>query len=136
MSPTRLLTGLASVALVALLPDCASACSCVAPPPGQSQQERAERALDRSSAMFAGEVVNITKGKPGGPWGPATFTVSFRVSEVWKGPEGEILQVSTAREGSACAYRFSEGRDYLVYAWGRRMNVGSCGETTPLSKAS
>jgi hypothetical protein len=48
--------------LVALLPDCASACLCVAPPPGQSQQERAERALDRSSAVFAGEVVDLERG--------------------------------------------------------------------------
>jgi hypothetical protein len=115
--------------LVALLPDCASACSCMPPLP-------TERELAQSSAVFAGEVVSITKGEPGSARGPATFTVSFRVSEVWKGPEQETLQVSTAREESACAYRFSEGREYLVYAWGKKMEVASCGRTTPLSEAS
>jgi hypothetical protein len=59
MRPTRLLTGLISMALlvvglVALLPDCASACLCDATLWSGSQQERAERALDRSTAMFAG----------------------------------------------------------------------------------
>jgi hypothetical protein len=137
MRPTRLLTGLVSMALlvvglVALLPDCASACLC--PTPHGSEQKRAERALDRATVVFAGQVVNISKEEPGA-WQPARDTVSFRVSEVWKGPEQETLEVTTASEGSACGYPFSEGRKYLVYAEGRRMSVNVCGETTPLSKA-
>jgi hypothetical protein len=108
--------------LVALLPDCASACSCVPPPPP-------ERELDRSSAVFSGEVIDIEKG-------PQVSNVTFRVFKVWKGPERETLEVSTAREGSSCDYRFSEGREYLVYADGKKMEVGSCGRTTPLSEAS
>jgi hypothetical protein len=141
MSPTRLLTGLASVVLlvlglVALLPDCASACSCVPPLPGQSEQERAERELTQSSTVFAGEVVSITKGEPGGRWRPATLAVSLRVSEVWKGPERETLEVNTPSFGPACGYRFSEGEEYLVYAMGKKMKVDSCGETTLLSNAS
>ena len=86
MRPTRLLTGLVSVALVAaalvaLLPDCASAYLCDATLWSGSQQERAERALDRSTAVFAGEVVEVKKDDK--IWGgvPST-TVSFRVSEV------------------------------------------------------
>jgi hypothetical protein len=103
--PTRLLSGLSSVALVvlglvALLPDCASACSCVPPPPGQSQQEQARRELDRSSAVFAGEVVDRKRGV-GTFYGRTPriemYKVSFRVSEVWKGPERETLEVSTPR---------------------------------------
>src|SRR5918997_5865445 len=82
MGPTtRLLTGLLSVALLvgallALLPDCASACTCAAI--GGSPQERAERALKESSAVFAGEVVDHKRGDT--IWGgvPST-TVSFRV---------------------------------------------------------
>jgi hypothetical protein len=139
MRPTPLLTGLVSMALlvvglVALLPDCASACTCAVLP--GSQQERAERALAESTAVFTGQVVNISKAEPAGAWQPARATVSFRVSEVWKGPEQENLEVSTASEGSACGYPFSEGRKYLVYAEGRRISVNACGETTPLSKAS
>jgi hypothetical protein len=142
--PTRLLSGLSSVALVvlglvALLPDCASACSCVPPPPGQSQQEQARRELDRSSAVFAGEVVDRKRGV-GTFYGRTPriemYKVSFRVSEVWKGPERETLEVSTPRGGGTCGYPFSEGREYLVYADGKKMIVGGCGRTTLLSKAS
>jgi hypothetical protein len=132
MRPIRLLTGLVSMALlvvglVALLPDCASACTCAMIP--GSQQQRAERALDQSTAVFAGEVVDISEGEP--------LTVSFRVSQVWKGPKRETLKLTTStQEADSCAYQFSEGRKYLVYAVGRRMSVNICGETTPLSKAS
>jgi hypothetical protein len=127
MSPTRLLTGLSSMALVvvgfvALLPDCASACQCPGPP-------RAERALADASAVFAGEVVDLKRGF-------RTTTVSFRVSEVWKGPERETLEVNTPSQGTACGYHFSEEREYLVYAWGKKMEVYYCGRTTLLSKAS
>jgi hypothetical protein len=130
--PTRLLTGLVSialvaVALVALLPDCASACTC-AREPGIPEQERAERALDRATVVFAGEVVDVSGGEPA--------TVSFRVSEVWKGPSPETLEVTTSSQASACGYPFSEGRKYLVYAEGKRMKVNACGESTLLSEAS
>ena len=137
MRPTRLLTGLAAVALVmlgvfAMVPDCASACLCDASLWAGSQQERSERALADSSAVFAGQVVNIRKEG----WRLGRATVSFRVSEVWKGPERETLEVTTESQESACGYSFSEGRKYLVYAMGKKMKVNSCGETTPLSKAS
>jgi hypothetical protein len=64
------------------------------------------------------------------------YKVSFRVSEVWKGPERETLEVITVSQDSASGYRFSEGREYLVYAWGKRMEVYSCGRTAPLSEAT
>jgi hypothetical protein len=139
MRPTRPLTGLVSVALlvvglVALLPDCASACTCAVLP--GSQQELAERALDRSTAVFAGEVLEVEKGAAPTMSRPGSSRVTLRVSEVWKGPERETLEVNTPREESACGYGFSEGREYLVYAEGRRMSVDACGETTLLSEAS
>ncbi len=139
VSNRSLLTGLVSVTLLvvgllALLPDCASACSCAMPP--GTQQERTERALAKSSAVFAGEVVDLKKGDKIWSSVPSTM-VSFRVSEVWKGPERETLEVSTPSQGGACGYPFSEGRKYLVYAEGKkRMKVDSCGETTPLSEVS
>jgi hypothetical protein len=138
MSPIRLLTGLLSMALVvlalvALLPDCASACSCGGMP--GSEQEQARRALGGSSAVFAGEVVSITKGEP---FGREPNTVSLRVSEVWKAPELETLEVTTPRGGAACGYPFKEGQEYLVYAYGKEQpfKVHLCSETTPLSEAS
>jgi hypothetical protein len=136
MSLTRPLAGVVAatlLALLALLPDCASACTCAWS--SAAPQERAQRALKESTAVFAGEVVNISKGETGGAWQPPTAAVSFQVSEVWKGPEQETLEVSTSSQGSACGYPFSEGRKYLVFAEGERMSVNSCGETTPFSKA-
>ena len=134
MRPERLLTGLASIALLvvgllALLPDCAYACTCAMPPAG-SQQEQTERALEESSAVFSGEVVEIGGGEPA--------MVSFRVSEVWKGPEQGTLEVTTSRQESACGYSFKEGKEYLVYTYGKEepYKVSLCSETKPLSEAS
>jgi hypothetical protein len=139
MSPAQLLTGLVSVTLlvvdlVALFPDSASACSCAMLP--GSEQERAERALAESTAVYAGEVVNISKGKPLSIREPNA--VSFQVSDVWKGAEQETLEVTTPRGGAACGYPFKEGQEYLVYAYGGRQSikVDLCSETKPLSKAS
>jgi hypothetical protein len=141
MALSRPLASVAAVALVAfvllaLLPDCASACSCagyLAAP-----QERAQRALKESTAVFSGQVVNIGTGEPGGAWRPATVTVSFQVSEVWKGPQPETLEVSTPRDGASCGYPFKEGQEYLVYAYGKEelFKVSLCSETKPLSEAS
>src|SRR5215207_7439865 len=103
--------------LVALLPDCASACTCIARP--GSEQEQARRALDRSSAVFSGEVIDVEKGY-------TSSSVIFRVSEVWKGKQRDTRTMETSMGTSmvnTCAYRFKEGQEYLVYAyWG---NVGS-----------
>jgi hypothetical protein len=65
MKGTRVLTGLVAVAilvfsLVALLPDCASACTCASF--GGSPQQRAERMLDKSAAVFSGKVVGLKRG--------------------------------------------------------------------------
>ena len=142
MRPTRLLTGLISMALlvvglVALLPDCASACTCAVPP--GSQQERAERALADAAAVFSGEVLDVEKDLP-------SSSVTLRVSEVWKGKQRETVEVSTAggpAAGAACGYPFKEGQEYLVYAyWGPHgsppqpgLKVDLCTETKPLSEA-
>jgi hypothetical protein len=124
--------------LVALLPDCASACSCAMASAGQSQQEIAKQALSDSAAVFSGKVESINKGEPGGAWRPATVTASFRVSGVWKGPERETLEVTTPRDGASCGYPFEEGQEYLVYAYGKvePFKEDLCGETRQLSDAS
>jgi hypothetical protein len=131
MRPTRLLTGLISMALlvvglVALLPDCAYACSCPVTPSTQ------QGALAESTAIFSGQVLDIEEG-------PKNTTVSFRVSEVWRGPKRETLEVTTpSGGGNFCGYTFSEGRKYLVYAYGKEepFKVDSCGRTRLLSRAS
>ena len=125
---SRPLAALASVALMGmsfllLLPDCASACTCA--PFGGSPQQRAERMLDKSSAVFAGKVVDIDRDQKG-PFG-GVDKVSFRLSESWKGTERETLEFTTQSQGIACGYFFSEGREYLVDATSK-MSVSLCGE--------
>ena len=39
---------------------------------------------------------------------------------MWRGPEREPLEVRTQSTGGACRYPFEEGREYLVYAYGKQ----------------
>ncbi len=103
-------------------------------PPG-SQEERAERALAKSSAVFSGEVVAVEQGTATAS-GPGNDTVTLRASEVWKGPDQETLEVRTPSQRIACGNHFEEGREYLVYAYGKRgLKTDICTETKPLEKA-
>jgi hypothetical protein len=124
---------LVALGLLALLPDCASACSCAIV---GSQQERAKQALSDSTAVFSGEVVDVEKEAATASH-PGTSKITLRVSEAWKGPAQETLEVSTPSQGSACGYPFKEGQEYLVYASGKEepFKVGLCSETKPLSEA-
>jgi hypothetical protein len=110
--------------LVALLPDCAYACSCMVPRP-------VERELADSSAVFSGEVIDVEKR-------PQVSTVTFRVSKLWKGKQQETRTVSTPSSDAACGYPFKEGREYLVYAHGKEESLKDnvCGRTKLLSEAS
>jgi hypothetical protein len=138
-----LLTGLGSVFLA---PDCAFACTCAMP--SGSQKEIAKDALADSEAVFAGEVVdfentlNITmmEGEMVTMMGgnTATATATLRVSEVWKGPERQTMQIGTApNDGVSCGFPFEEGKEYLVYAYGGRqgLKADGCTQTKPLSEA-
>ena len=124
---------LAVSCLVFLLPpQCASACQCTMPPDGRD----AERALADSEAVFSGEVVEVY---PSDPW-KSTATIetdTFRVSEVWKGPEQRTLEVHTALFGASCGYPFKEGEEYLVYAYSgkRGLEVDLCNGTQRLAEA-
>ena len=136
---SRPLAALASVVLAVLgfvfllPPDCASACTCSSA--SLNGQKGPESELSSSEAVFSGEVVDFEKGSSNpAPW--PTETVSFRVSEVWKGSERETLEVSTPTQGSACGYAFKEGREYLVYAYGKQdLETDGCSRTKPLSEA-
>ncbi len=67
------------------------------------------------------------------------MTVTFRVSEAWKGAERETLDVETAITEASCGYPFDEGESYLVYASkgtnSGGLEVALCGSTKPLSEA-
>jgi len=130
---SRPLAALASVALMGmslllLLPDCASACSCMGVP--------IQRYISSSDAVFSGEVVDLQKGTSASRMFGPSDTVTLRVSEAWKGTDQGTLEVSTPSQGSACGYAFKEGQEYLVYASGKQdLKVDACGGTTQLSKA-
>jgi hypothetical protein len=108
-------------------------------PPG-SQEERVERALAESSAVFSGEVVEVEEGPPTkmmGISGLRSSRVTLRASEVWKGPQRETLEVSTPKDGASCGFLFKEGQEYLVYAsGGQDLEVYLCSGTRPLSAAN
>jgi hypothetical protein len=129
---SRPLAALASLVLtgfglLVLLPDCAYACSC--------GLVSTQRLLSSSEAVFSGEVVDLKRDQKG-PFG-GVDKVSFRVSEVWKGPNRETLELTTQSQESACGYPFKEGQEYLVYAYGKgeSFETGICNGTHPLSKA-
>jgi len=139
MALTRPLASVAAVALVVLsllvlLPDCAHACSCSGGVPFRVLAKGAD-----ASAVFSGEVLDVEEGPPTRMFGSRipSVKVTLRVSEVWKGPERETLEVSTPSDGAACGYYFKEEQEYLVYAYGKEepFKVDLCSQTKLLSKA-
>jgi hypothetical protein len=135
---SRPLATLASLVLTVLggvfllLPQCAYACQCTMLPGSQDP----ERVLADSEAVFSGEVVKIDRPSPFKS-GAALETDTFRVSEVWKGPEQRTLEVHTALMGASCGYPFKEGQEYLVYAYtGKQgLEVDLCNGTQRLAEA-
>ncbi len=105
------------------------ACSCI--PPGTPA-----KALAGATAVFTGTVVDIKE-----PFRPMSsldlVEVTFQVGTVWKGPLDKTLMASTAISGASCGFRFQEGHDYIVYAWGEEsdLRVGLCSRTGSLSHA-
>ena len=133
------LPAIAVIWMVFLMPDCASACSCGVPA-GASPRELVRQEVSSSDAVFAGEVVDIDEPLPVTS-SVDPVTVTFRVSEVWKGAERETLDLKTAVSDASCGYPFDEGESYLVFASeAETRNVGGlevalCGSTAPVSKA-
>ena len=129
-------------------PDCASACMCAIE---GSQEERAERAISRSDAVFSGKVVafeklekppSTTMTEPTMPLTPFSRNAiaTLRISEVWKGAEQRTIRLTTVTPflaGGSCTHHFEEGREYLVYANTRQdgLKVEDCSETKLLSNA-
>lgn len=107
-----------------------SACSCLRPaPPLES--------LEQSTAVFAGEVVDI-KVLDGVVVSSADpVKVTFEVSQTWKGPDYKTLVLTTARDSASCGYSFEEGEEYIVYAYGEsdKLTTNICSRTNILASA-
>lgn len=115
------------------LSDFAYACSCAAT--SGTPQVRAQEAFEGAGVVFAGEVVDVSEGAPptvmyAGP----PVAVTLRVSDVWKGPRQETLEIYTGMSSASCGYEFQTGEKYLVYATDN-LEVSLCSETKPLSNA-
>ena len=91
-------------------PPAARACSCAAP-------ASPEEALARASAVFSGEVTEITRPLLDriGLTASGTHEVKFRVIKAWKGVAGPEFVVRTQLTGEACGYTFALGGAYLVF---------------------
>lgn len=117
-----------------LLPQPASACSCV--------RQTLEQAQETSQAIFEGRVLSVGEPAPlDGNTGIGMRRVKLEVVQHWKGI-GDVLEVEviTAAQTSACGYDFSAGESYIVYTYpvgddGSGMGVSACGRTRPRSKA-
>jgi hypothetical protein len=125
LNPLRALLKVAAalLALVALTPSTAAACSCAA--------QTVEQAKHAASAIFEGRVTRIDDPQ-GAP------TVHFRVVRSFKGPSHEAAEVHTASNSAACGYGFEQGQSYLVYAndEGGALSTSLCSRTQPIADAS
>jgi len=108
----------------------ALACSCVIPDSPAAE-------MTRATAVFAG-VVSLTWRPAGGvSRGNDPVTVTFQVTQTWKGPRDQTLTVTTAGDSAACGYNFVLDQAYLVYAHGDNdeLSVTLCSRTAPLANA-
>ena len=118
------------VAFLWLGAETASACSCA---PARSAADE----LERSTAVFSGKVVEIRSRKQSGNIFRGVEVV-FRVEKAWKGVKGRTVSVFTASHGAACGYGFTQGRTYLVYAYGAAdgwLSTNICSRTRRLKDA-
>ncbi len=113
------------------------ACSCVGP--GLPSEE-----MESSDAVFAGRVFlaenyyDPLRGRFVTSSNHAT--IGFEVSAVWKGTVHENMYIITGSDEAACGFKFVEGEEYIVYAYGshyddRGYSTGICTRTALLGHA-
>lgn len=103
-----------------------SACSCMIN--DKPLKTQVKKAYKDSTAIFSGEVVEIT-----GPAADEYFvTVKFRVEASWKGETDTEVTITTASQGSMCGYQFEVGKKYIVYTYGQidELSTNNCTRTT------
>ena len=87
------------------------ACTCLLSPEAESLDSVVKKAYKNSSAVFAGEVIEIVQK-------PDVFfvEVKFAVEQKWNDGIEKTVTVTTGKGGGDCGYRFEVGKKYLVYA--------------------
>ena len=116
---------LALLALSAVLPFDAQACSCLGNPP-------VPEAVADSTRVFLGTVTAIERHDG------LLEHVTFQVSEHFKGAATPTVVVENHANGPMCGYPFREGGSYVVYARGDdgTLHTSSCSRTTVVGRAS
>lgn len=117
-------------------PEQVHACKCAQP--GTPSEE-----MEKFSAVFAGEVISIQHSYDPNASSVSRedrTTVGFAVSTVWKGAVHEEMYITTPPTGGSCGFTFSEGDEYIVYAYDSPYEeggytVGICSRTALLSQA-
>lgn len=123
------------VLFTVVVPSSGYACSCVQPPAVQ-------QALAEADAVFAGKVMNIIEPKPNvlGLMSSADpVTVTFQVSQIWKGISDKQVSITTALSSASCGYSFAEDREYIVYAYQNdayMLETNICMRTSELTAAA
>jgi hypothetical protein len=107
MSMGRLLS---AALCLTLAPVSLAMADCISPSPSS--------ALTQSEVVFRGTVVEMkTIGKPDRPQWGAAWTVTFDVSQVWKGVVGKRFVLHIVQESEDDAFEtFERGSDFLVFA--------------------
>jgi hypothetical protein len=89
-------------------PSVTSACSCAELPTAAEE-------LERSKAVFSGKVLDIKNKRSAD--GYMTKSVLFEVTNTWKGVTQSQITITTGQGGGDCGFTFTEGQEYLVYAY-------------------
>ncbi|WP_279587129.1 hypothetical protein [Paenisporosarcina antarctica] len=120
------------ISLLNYSPTTSYACSCV-------EANSVKDELDRSSAVFSGEVIEIVDKNKSASLQSSNDPISvlFDVDESWKGVNQTQIVVYTERSEASCGYEFSLNNEYLVYAQeiDGTIKASYCSKTSLLSLA-
>lgn len=122
------------MALLTVRPSVTYACSCVVP-------EEPLVALEKSTAVFTGKVVDMKEPKGLIISSADPVTVTFEVESSWKGTLGNKVKLNTALSSASCGFEFVDGESYLVYAYASdkgdsgELAASLCSRTVLLSSA-
>lgn len=124
------------MAVLIVRPSVTYACSCVMP-------EEPLKALESSTAVFVGKVVDVKEPKGLILSSADPVKVTFDVATIWKGVEGNKVTLTTALDSASCGFEFVEGESYIVYARSSddgdggsgKLVASLCSRTTQLASA-
>lgn len=119
-----------TLAITAVAPSAAYACSCVGY--GVAQH------LERADLVVRATIESRDGGLRLPVLGTGDVTYHLRVHSVFKGEAGRVAEVRSASDGAACGLEIEVGREYVVFAdrAGDGLYAGLCGGTTDASPAT